>query len=134
MNIDDQQDRVDASLEADSRHAPGTQDDELAKDQEDPEQREPDSQTLEPVAPVQPEMNINSDLTTLNFDGENSSSSDGRGPQPLGHAPGFSRDSPDDQGLSAPIIAESNYEMFLNTKKADQKYLNQFRRRQKTQQ
>lgn len=72
---------------------------------------------------VQPEMNINSDLTTLNFDPDNSSSSDGRGPY-AGPA-----------GLPAPgqtgPATEPNYQMFMNAKKADQKCLNQFRRRQK---
>lgn len=76
-----------------------------------------------PPPAAQPEMNINSDLTTLNFDPDNSSSSDGRGPY-AGPA-----------GLLVPgqmgSASEPNYQMFMNAKKADQKCLNQFRRRQK---
>lgn len=85
--------------------------------------QEEDVPSKNPPPAAQPEMNINSDLTTLNFDPDNSSSSDGRGPY-AGPA-----------GLLVPgqmgPASEPNYQMFMNAKKADQKCLNQFRRRQK---
>ena len=70
-------------------------------------------QTEEEAEPAlnafQPEMNINSDLTTLNFDPDNSSSSDGRGP--FAGPPGLM--------AGQPSSSEPNYQMFMNAKKAD---------------